>query len=995
MMTTNDPTPKDTGQPSGQTLKSKWLSPRRKRFWAIVTFLLYTLFGFLVVPRLVHNNVIALLQDDLGRETSIEKIKFNPFALSMRVEGFTMQDTDGVKLASFDEFYVNFQWASVLKWAWTFSHVHLDSPYLYFERFDTGNTRIDTLLDDFARLNPAEHDSPQAEPAGKAPRLVFRDLAIRDGHVDAVDRVPATPVEMQLSPINIAIQELNTIPDLHGQQQVEIRLPNNAQLTWSGSLTLAPLESKGQLELENLQLDRLIAYLEGLLPLESVEASLSMAMQYHLRQDGNGEFMLDIDGLDMSLDDILVSGLTPVTEFVDIKSIALQDGKFRYPERSLHFGKLEVTGPQLKGWLNEDGSLSVMDLVPEVAGTVDGPAATGSDEKKLPWRLGISDFALDDGRVSLDDRSIQPNATVEFEQLQARMTGINNEHGVMMPFELRGGLGDGGSFEFDGELGVLPAFSMHANATTAGIPLSLAQAHAQQFAHIVISDGVLNSELSIDLPAGQALSLSGSLQVPGLEVGDTLRQDKLIGWAALDIDRFDLTDDTLQISKLSLEKPYGRFVIFDDMSTNVAGVIKSTSDAPAPAAEAKTMDIVIGGISVDQGSMDFADFSLPLPFATYITSLDGRISTIATNSVEPANILLEGQVDEYGLARIDGSMNMFDPVKHTGVTVEFRSLMMSSLSPYTVAFAGRRIDQGTLDLGLAYRIDTGQLHGENDIVLSDLVLGEKVDHPDATSLPLGLAVSLLKDADGVIRIDLPVEGDVNDPEFKIGGVVWQAFSGLITKLVSAPFKLLGNLIGIDSEDFGQFEFLAGRSDLTPPEMQKVARLVEALQKRPELVIEVNGASDRETDAPAMKLARLRAIVSQRLENGLGDLHDDSMMLDDEIRATVEALFAERLPDTPPQSLKPAHTAPPADDPEGKPVLDELAYAVDMWKRLLDAEVVTDEELTGLAVERATAIRDAFLATGNVKAERITIGEPTEAESEDGEWVKLELGVASG
>jgi hypothetical protein len=343
---------------------------------------------------------------------------------------------------------------------------------------------------------------------------------------------------------------------------------------------------------------------------------------------------------------------------------------------------------------------------------------------------------------------------------------------------------------------------------------------------------------------------------------------------------------------------FGRFVVHEDKSTNVSTLVIEQAGDKGTSAETDPMNIIIGGIRVDDGSMDFADFSLPLPFATHIDKLNGTISTIATNSTEPANIRLEGQVDEYGLARIEGSMNMLDPIRHTDVSVDFRNLLMPTLSPYTVQFAGREIDEGKLDLGLVYAIEEGQLHGENDVVLSDLVLGEKVDHPDAASLPLGLAVSLLKDADGVIKIDLPVDGDINDPEFRIGGVVWQAVTTLITKIVSAPFRLLGNLIGIDSEDFGQFEFLAGRADLTPPELEKIIQLEEALQKRPELQIEISGVTDKAIDIPAMKLIRLRDIASERLGETMGVQDDQAMMLDEEIRAVVELLFSERFPEVP-------------------------------------------------------------------------------------------------
>ncbi|MCW8924660.1 MAG: DUF748 domain-containing protein [Xanthomonadales bacterium] len=994
-MTTIEKAAPDTGHSSRKTIKNHWLSPRRKRFWIILLILLYTLLGFFAAPTLIRNSVTALLQEDLGRAASIGKIKVNPYALSLRIQDFRLDDRDGVRLAAFDGFYVNFQFLSILKWAWTFSQVELYNPYIHFERLANGELRVTRFLQDFASLHPPETDlAQQAEEPGKVPRLLIRNLVLQNGRMDAVDNLPATPVELKLSPININIQELNTIPDLHGRQQVVIRLPGNAKLEWNGSLSLAPLESSGELSLQGLQIDPVLAYLENLLPLEAIRASLSAGFKYHVTQ-GADELSLDIDELDITLDDLLVNGLAPATNFVVAKQVSLRDGKLRYPEKSLHFGKLNIRNPEFTAWLNEDGSPSVMELVPKPGKPAEITEEPGRDTASLPWRLGIGEFTLDSGRISLSDRSIQPNAAVELTRLSSRINGINNEPGVLMPFELSGSLGGGGTYSLDGELGVLPGLSLSAAISTGDIPLSLAQPYAQQFAHILIGGGVLNSRLELALPAGEKLSLGGSLQVPGLEVGETLGQEKLLGWATLDIDRFDLDGKTLHISQLDLEKPYGRMVVFEDMSTNVANIVKpATGDMPPPA-DAEAMEIVIGGISVNQGLMDFADFSLPLPFATHITGLDGSISTIATESTEPANIQLEGQVDEYGLARIGGSMNMLDPVQHTDVTLEFRNLLMSSLSPYTVAFAGRKIAQGALDLGLVYRIDEGQLHGDNDIVLSDLVLGEKVDHPDAASLPLGLAVSLLKDADGVIRIDLPVEGDVNDPEFKIGGVIWKAFTGLITKLVSAPFKLLGNLIGVESEDFGQFEFLAGRSDLTPPEMEKVAQLVEALQKRPELGIEINGVWNRGTDVPALKLARLRDTLSQRLGSNLGEWQENNMMLDDGMQAAVESLFTERFPDTPLESLKSAHTAPPADDPDGKPVFDQLAYATDLWNRLQEAEVVSDGELTTLANQRAEAIHNAFLAEGSIGPERVTIGEPVAADSGDGEWVKLELKVASG
>ena len=993
-MTTTDQTIADPGKSAGKGHGNPWLSPRRKRFWIIAVVLLYTLLGFFAAPAIINNSIIKLLQDDLGRPTKIEKIKVNPYALSVTVTGFELEDTDGVKLASFDEFYVNFQFLSILKWAWTFSQVQLTGPYFHFERFDSGSTRITRLLDDLEKAFPDEPGAEDKAP-GDVPRVLIRNLDLNNGHIDIRDKLPETPVEFQLSPINISIQELNTLPDLHGQQTVAIQLSDDSSLKWSGSLTLVPLDSSGELMLERMRLDQLIAYLEAILPLESFSATLSSRFQYHLRQDEAGEFELDINELDVTVNDFALTGLEPATEFIAIQEISLQDGKLRYPGQSLHFSKLGISDPRVEAWLKEDGSISMLDLVPDIEEQRSSP---DTDNTTAPWALGIGEFVLEDGNLALSDRSIQPNAALNLTQLQLTATGISNEDGVQIPLELRGNLAEGGSYKVDGNVNILPEFSMSISASTDDIPLSLSQPYVQQFAHILVETGVVDSAVDINLSAGQDYTIGGSVEIPGLKINDELKNETLLSWNMLEIDHFDLDPGTLHLSSLTLDGMYGRFVINEDRSTNLTGlVIEQPTDTGTDATadtDKQSMDIIIGGINVDNGSLDFSDFSLPLPFATHIEPLDGTISTIAANSTEPAIIRLEGQVDEFGLARIEGGMDMFDPIRYTDVSVDFRNLEMSSLSPYTVQFAGREIDEGKLDLGLVYNIEEGQVHGTNEIVLSDLVLGEKVDHPDAASLPLGLAVSLLKDSNGVIDIDLPVEGDVNDPEFKIGGVIWQAFTGMITKIVSAPFRMLGSLIGIDSEDFGQFEFLAGRADLTPPELEKIVQLEQALQQRPELVIEIGGVTDPAIDIPALKSIKLRNIASMRLGEDLDDRDDDTMMLDDRIRAVVETLFSERFPDTTLESLKAAHTAPPADDPEGKPVLDELAYAGDMRDRLLAAEIISDQELADLAMARANAIRTAFLASGQIAENRVVIAEPTEVESDDGEWVMLELGVAA-
>ena len=989
----NKPDTEDLGS-GRKSFHAKWLSYKRKRFWAIFLVLLYSLSGFFGVPVLVNKLVVDKVRADMGREASFVKIQFNPYVLSLKVNGFQLNDTDGVKLTGFDELFINFQLSSLFKWAWTFREVRLDGFYLQLERFAPDDTRLSRLMGDAAASAPPAEQ--KETDTGVLPRLLIQDLSLTGGTMEFRDHVPESLVELKVGPVNVAIQELNTLPDRYGQQSVIITLPGGATLGWQGNISLAPLESEGELTIENSHLDPAIAYLEAILPLESIAASLSMRTHYQLNALAEGAIDIKLDGLELDLVDVAVTGLTPSTEFLVLPSLSLRGGTLRYPENELNFSHVRMTNPVFSTWLDEDGRLSLLDLVPkpgnsESRDTIPKPNAQG-------WKLGIDEFALEGGHVAFIDQSISPPGRLSMSGLQVTASRIGNEAGRSIPVRLDGVLDAGGDFNFEGELIAFPKFSLSGRANLRDIPLALGQPYVEQKLSMLIENGKLSSQSELTMEADETFKLTGALGIAGLKVQDSNENNALVGWEQLEIDRFelDIPAKNLQLSRVLFKQPYGRFVVNEDRSTNLGSLVNA--EAPANAQAAGQSDpgwsVVVGGIGVNDGSMDFADFSLPLKFATRISDLDGTVSTIDSASSEPANIRLEGQVDEYGMARIEGSMSVFDPIWHTDITVEFRNLLMSSLSPYTAQFAGREIDQGKLDLELGYFIDKGQLQGQNSIVLRDLVLGAEVDNPDATSLPLGLAVALLKDSNGVIDIDLPVEGNINDPEFQISGVVMQAISVLITKIVSAPFRLLGALIGIDSEDLGQFQFLAGRSDLTPPELEKITQLRQALQQRPELSIEISGPFDPVIDVPKLQYFRLRDIVMSRMGKEVAEQDEEIEMLDEEIRSILESLFSERFPNTSLATLKATHVAPPPGDPEGKAVLDALSYSADLRDRLLASEVIGSADLENLANARALSIRAAFLASGEYSEERIVIAEPAENTSEDAEWVVTELGVSS-
>lgn len=993
--------------PGKSSFAAGWLHPRRIRFWALLLILLYTLGGFFAAPSLIERLITGAARDYLDRTATVDRVRLNPYTLSLEISGFELADRDNVPLLAFERLFVNFQLSSLFRWAWTFREIRLDAPAVRLERFAVGDSRLTRLLADLEARTAADSPPEETADAGGWPRLLVQDLGLNRGQILFRDDVPARPVEVTLGPTSVSVQDLNTLPDRYGRQTVEVRLPGDARLSWEGNISLAPLQSEGSLVLERSPLEQTIAYLEAILPLDAMQVSLSVRTDYRIEELQDGSLDIELDGIEADLTDLAVSGLTPSTEFLAFSALEVRGGTLRMPEQEVTLASVEVIDPELTAWLSAGGELSLAALAgaatPEATDEAAPDADPGNDASE--WQLRLDAFRIRGGRAAFADNRFDPAAAVQLQNLELSVTGISSQPETVFPVALSGGLSAGGTFRFEGQVMALPELTASGTAKLTDLPLPLAQPYLGQYVNIVLEAGALSSAAELTLQPEGALTAAGDLTIGGLKVRDPRGDDTLLSWQNLDIDRFeaDAAARTVGLSRVTFGEPFTRIVINEDRTTNLDGLIvpaPASEDAapdsasPDAAEEQSAWGVVIGSIAVDDGSLDFSDFSLPLPFATKVLGLGGTVTTIDTGSAEAARMNFEGQVDDYGLARIDGFMSPVDPTQQTDVTMQFRNLLMANFSPYSAEFAGREIEAGKLDLDLRYRLEAGALHGENAIVMSDLVLGDEVDNPDAASLPLELAVALLTDANGVIDINLPVEGDVNDPEFKIGGVIWQAFTGLITKVVSAPFRLLGNLIGIESEDLGQFEFLAGRYDLTPPEREKILQIGQALQQRPELNISVTGAFDPAIDTPALQYQRLKAAVVERIGQDNAPGEEAFRMLSEEIRAALEAIHLERFPAVPLEELKAAHRAPPEGDPEGQPVLDELAYAADLRDRLLAAEEITTQDLEALADTRAEAIRTAFLEGAALDAGRIQIEAPVATESEDGEWVVMELGVVT-
>jgi hypothetical protein len=372
-----------------------------------------------------------------------------------------------------------------------------------------------------------------------------------------------------------------------------------------------------------------------------------------------------------------------------------------------------------------------------------------------------------------------------------------------------------------------------------------------------------------------------------------------------------------------------------------------------------------------------------LPFATRVKSLNGAIVGLSSSPQSRAELKLDGLIEPNGSASAVGSLKPADPRSFLDINVKFDNVEMLPLSPYTATFAGRKVASGRLWLDLQYKIVDSQLLGENKIVMADFQLGERVQAPNALDLPLDFAVALLKEPDGRIHLAVPVRGDVDHPEFDYGALIRDAIVNTLTRIVSAPFRFIAELLGGQRvEELESVDFDPGSARLGPPMRERLQKVTQALKERPQLKLVVHGPYDPQRDAQALRDVEVRRAIAQALGVKLQPGEDPGPMAYDDLdtqRALERLLSARSGADAVDRFAaeyarttgKEARRVNPVLAVFGRGKGDRAVYEA-LFERLVQIEPLPDTALADLATQRARAIAD-FIAQAGMDPARIAVG----------------------
>ena len=727
---------------------------------------------------------------------------------------------------------------------------------------------------------------------------------------------------------------------------------------------------------------------------------------------------------------------------MSLTAIALAPTQIDLERRSAKLGAVDLKGGSIAARRDARGAIDLLAALQALA-----PAASAAPAKAeppaAPWRYEIERVALSGFDASLRDESIKPALELGFADIALSLAGVSDQLQKPLPLKAALRVASGGRLTLDGKL-VPATAAAELQLKLDDLALKPAQSFLGRYAALDLAGGRLAAAGKL-VHNEKTTAYRGSLALYDLRLNEAGTQTAFLAWKSLATRQLEVTAKQLHIAELTLDGLDTQLLIAADKSTNFKRILRrgdapatviaapaggagAATAAPAPAAAAAAKPqaapaaflVDIDRLRFRNGELDFADQSLLLPFGTRIHRLRGSLAGLSSRPGAHAQLELDGEVDEYGLARATGQVDIFDPTDFMDIRVIFRNVEMTRLTPYSATFAGRRINSGKLSLDLEYVIKKRQLQSQNKVVMERLVLGERIASPTAKDLPLDLAIALLEDSDGRIDLGLPVSGSLDDPQFSYGGLVWKVITNVLTKIVTAPFRALGALFGGGDEKLESIVFDAGARRLTPPEREKLVKLAAALNKRPALALTVQG-SWNEADRSALQDLQLRRTLLQK-SGYQGDTKGDPgpvALRQPQIQAALEELFAERFGKAELAGLKQGFRgANPGQLEEslGGKVMSRLSglmnppraltadevgalkgadfHAV-LYQRLRDKEVLPDDRLRQLAQARGEAAL-ATLQEAGAPAARVTLGEPGKHEGNDREVpLKLSLGKTGG
>ncbi|KFZ38756.1 hypothetical protein HR45_04900 [Shewanella mangrovi] len=990
-------------------------------FWLLSSYLLYAVLLGLLAPAIVRSVAPEKLTNLLGRQVSLQQFSINPFLLRVRMNDVAVAGNKGEKpLLAFQHLETEFNlWQSLFNQAWCVDHLTLNGLQSQVTRLTDANGNVAFNFDDvITRLQtPTSGESNTA-----ATDTQLADIRVGSVHINATEFAfndDTANVQLAYHDINFALENFatrsvavdaestNNPPSADvtpNQYHLSLTGQDKGNLTAAGQVLLAPLDVSGSLQLNNITLLPFWGYVAPMLEAKLTDGALSLDTQYTMTQAPQQPLVYAIKDSDLTLNNVqFADEANPV---VKLPKLSVSGVSLSSASQQVAIASVAVDDLWLSSQFDQQGLSLAALFTPKTAAATDAANATATDNATTAatntatepaqtapqWQVKLSKFQLNKADINLREQQLTQGVDWRVYPLNIATGSIDSQLSAPLAYQVslavsQSGAQSGGTLSSDGSIDIA-AKQASGSLQLSDLLLPQFQPYLSQYLNIELPKGLLSTGGKFSADANGHAIYQGDVALADLEIKDAKQHRPLLKWQQLAVDSvdFDLAKQQLLLGNVTLDKLFAKVTINQDRSTNIGElVVTKNSDnsadvAVSAAAKPEAQDEVtsaspfkvsVASITINDSSAFFADNSLTPNFATGIEELHGKISSLSSVPGTKATVDIAGKIDRYAPMSLKGEINPLLPQPYLDLDLLFKSVELTSVNPYSGTYAGYYIDKGQLTLALNYQLENNKLNGNNHVVIDQLKLGNATDSELATSLPVTLAIALLQDRHGVIDLGLPVSGDLDNPDFSIGGIIWTAFSNVITKAVTAPFSFLAGLISSD-EELNLVAFDAGSAKLSSAEKEKLQTLAKALADRPKLTLSIEASVNAQQDSQALAERKLHGQLLQ--QSGLDGLPQDfsasQIPATGKLTDALLALYQQQFKVDP--ATQKVHSEKAATNDQGK--LDEATlttlWHIGLYNQLLNAESVTDNDLGSLAQERSQAVKAYLVDSAAVAPERV-------------------------
>lgn len=865
--------------------------------WLAVILAVIGVTGFFIAPPIAKSVMVEKLSQALQRPVSIQGVKINPYLLTATVRGFEIREPSGSeKFASFDEIYVNIDSFSVFKRALILKEIKLTGPYVRIIRNSDATYNFSDLL-----VKPAE---PEKDPQKKASPFHFslNNIRIEGGSLDVWDGPKKTSHTVRDIMISIPfIANMDYMADQYTQPVLSANINGNPYLLQGKTKPFhESLETVLDIDIKDFNLPYYLAYAPFDLNFKLLSGTVDTKLQLSYLQSRDKKPSLSIKG-DIALKQLAVDdkkGL-PIMRIPSL-NIAIINIEPLVP--LVQLGKVALASPEVNIRRGKQGDINLLSLLP-----ADKQEKRKPDEKQAktdtrapdPLPVDVGEFRIDGGKVTFRDDQPPDSVSLVLSNLNLKMTDVSTKKGSRSNLDLSVNFGSKGRISAIGPFTVDP-LSAELAMNLNNIDIRPLQGYFTDNVKITVTEGAVTAEGKVGIKdlkeKGLSATYAGKCLVSNFRSIDKLNAEDFLTWKSLffsDV-RVGYNPLSVNIRRISIADFYAGVVIHENGVMNLQSIFEqetppdkatpaaSEEKAPGPQKKAESPPVTVraappgkksaGVIKIDAivvqgGRIDFLDRSIKPNFLANFSEMGGRISGLSSIGEKPAEVELRGKYNKHMPAEITGEIHPLREDLFVNLKASFRDMDLSSVSPYSGRYVGYTIQKGKLSFDLKYLIVKGKLESENKVFIDQLTLGDQVDSPKATKLPVGLAIALLKDRKGQINLDIPVTGNLDDPQFSLGRLIVQVIVNLITRAVTAPFALVGSLFG-GGEELGYVEFEYGQATLSEANLKKIGTLIKALYERPALKLDVVGHVDLENDREGLKKILIERKVKARKLNDM-------------------------------------------------------------------------------------------------------------------------------